>query len=89
MDGAFLDGDALSSDAAAFGISRTEARGSDPMPSTDDDTASTASKFIAHQYASPCMQRAATVVLKTHTEDPPEDPRNRGAGLPLSVWIDV
>ena len=54
------------------------------MPSMDDDTASTASKFIAHQYASPCMQRAATVVLKTHTEDPPEDPRNRGAGLPLS-----
>ena len=30
--GAFLDGDALSSDAAAFGISRTEARGLDPMP---------------------------------------------------------
>ena len=30
--GAFLDGDALSFDAAAFGISRTEARGPDPMP---------------------------------------------------------
>ena len=30
--GAFLDGGALSSDAAAFGISRTEARGLNPMP---------------------------------------------------------
>ena len=30
--GAFLDGDAFASDAAAFGISRTEARALDPLP---------------------------------------------------------
>ena len=30
--GAFLDGDAFAADAAAFGISRTEARAMDPLP---------------------------------------------------------